>query len=139
MTPWAQAIGGILKVNGYTDFLANYGARRIADDPIKDALAILGAAMPDQSLRPGEWAELAVKEGLAKKLFSPNERDTPRGRERAIGVVLSKHRNETFEACSEATRYRLKLDGGNRRWESQSPHKRYVFNVLEEHPIPLDE
>jgi hypothetical protein len=140
MTPWAQAIGGILKVNGYTDFLANYGTRRTEDDPIKDALAILGAAIPDQSLRPAELAELAVKEGLAKTLFSPNERDTPRGRERAIGKVLSKHLQDTLEASTETTRYRLKLEGGYRRWEQgKKAQKRYVFTVLEEQSIPLDQ
>jgi hypothetical protein len=140
MTPWAQAIGGILKVNGYTDFLANYGTRRTEDDPIKDALAILGAAIPDQSLRPAELAELAVKEGLAKTLFSPNERDTPRGRERAIGKVLSKHLQDTLEASTETTRYRLKLEGGYRRWEQgKNPQNRYVFTVLEEQSIPLDQ
>jgi hypothetical protein len=140
MTPWAQTIGGILKVNGYADFLANYGSRRISDDPIRDALATLGAATPDESLRPAEWADLAVKEGLAKTLISPNERDTPKGRERAIGRVLSKHLKSTFEASTETTRYRLQLEGGYLRWEPGSkPQKRYVFNVLDEHPIPLDQ
>ena len=112
MTAWAQTIGGILKANGYTDFLANYGARRIADDPIRDALSILGASHPNESLRPREWAEEAVKEGLAKTLFSPTERDTPKGRERAIGVVLSNHLNTTFDSSTETTQYRMKLEGG---------------------------
>ena len=139
MTAWAQTIGGILKINGYTDFLANYGTRRIADDPIRDALAILGAAKPGEHLPPREWAKLAVKESLVKTLISPNERDTPRGRERAIGVVLSKHLEDTFEALSETTRYRLKLEGGYRRWErGEKPQKRYVFTVLKEQPIPLE-
>ncbi len=139
MSPWARTIGGILKVNGYTDFLANYQTRRTVDDPIKDSLSILGAAKPGEGLRPGDWAKLVVNEGLAKTLFASNERDTHKGRERAIGVILSHHLNDTFEASSDTTRYRLKLEGGNRRWKKgELPHKRYVFTVLETKSIPLD-
>jgi len=43
MTPWARTIGGILKVSGFADFLGNYRARRMLDDPIREALGILGA------------------------------------------------------------------------------------------------
>ncbi|MEN6451706.1 MAG: hypothetical protein ABFC96_14535, partial [Thermoguttaceae bacterium] len=73
MTPWARTIGGILKVNGFTDFLANYGTRKSNDDPIRAALSILGAATPGEALRPREWAKLAVEQGLARTLFSVNE------------------------------------------------------------------
>lgn len=139
MTPWARAIGGILKVNGFKDFLANYGARKTADDPIRESLAILGAAKPGKTLRPMEWAEAAVKLGLAKTLLSPNERDTPKGRERAIGIVLKRHLGSTFHAQSETTRYRLRLEGGFRRWKpGNNPHTRYVFTVLEEEAIPVE-
>ena len=55
MTHWARTIGGILKFNGFTDFLANAATRKSADDPIREALAILGAAKPNKSQRPGEW------------------------------------------------------------------------------------
>ena len=42
MTDWARTIGGILRVNGFTDFLQNYGVRRTADDPLRQALGLLG-------------------------------------------------------------------------------------------------
>jgi hypothetical protein len=50
---WAQTIGGILKANGFQDFfLANYSLRRTADDPVRQALGLLGAARREEWLRP---------------------------------------------------------------------------------------
>jgi len=132
MTPWARTVGGILMVNGFTNFLANYSTRKTADDPIREALAILGAAQPKKKLRPMTWAKLAVTLGLAKTLIPPNERDTPRGRERAIGVVMKRNRGCIFHAQSERRRkrYRLRLEGGFRRWPpGKNAHTRYVFTV----------
>ncbi len=138
MTRWARTIGGILRVNGFTDFLGNYGTCKTADDPIREALGILGVAKIGTSLRPMEWATLAVEQGLAKTLFGPNERDTPKGRERAIGRILKRHRQIVFDAETETMRYRLRLEGGCRRWEGQPPHVRYVFTQLKGEPIEED-
>lgn len=139
MSNWAKTIGGILKVNGFKDFLANYGSRRSADDPVREALAILGAAQPGKALRPDDWAKLAVTQGLSKTLFSPNERDTPKGRERNIGVILKRHIQVTFNAQTDTTDYRLRLEGGFRRWTpGKNPHTRYRFEVLSETPKSED-
>jgi hypothetical protein len=139
MLPWARVVGGILKVSGFTDFLANQGTRMAADEPLRRAVGILGAAKPGKELRPRDWARLAVRYGLAKTLIPPNERDTAKGRERAIGVVLSPLRGETFEAKSETRRYKLRLEGGLRRWVvGKNPHVRYLFEVLEEEEIPVE-
>lgn len=133
MSNWAKTIGGILNVNGFNDFLANYGSRKSADDPVREALAILGAARPGKELRPAEWAKLAVTQGLSKTLFSPNERDTPKGRERNIGVILKRHLQVTFDAQTDRKVYRLRLEGGFRRWTpGKNPHTRYRFDVLSE-------
>jgi hypothetical protein len=140
MSPWARAVGGVLKENGYTDFLANYGGHQAIVDPTRKALGILAAAMPGEALRPYEWARLAVEYGLARILFPVNERDTEKGRERAIGVIMSRHQDETFEASTETRRLKVRLEGGNRRWTSGgNPHVRYVFTVLEEGPIQVDD
>ena len=140
MTHWARTIGGILKFNGFTDFLANAATRKSADDPIREALAILGAAEPDKPQPPREWARLAVTQGLAKTLLPPNERETDHGRERSIGVVLKRHLDETFTAQTEAKVLRLRLEGGFKRWEKgKNGHVRYVFTVLGETEIPTDE
>ena len=63
-----QAVGGILKANGFTDFLANYGSVKTANDPFRDALGILAAAKPDQPLRPAEWAAVVSRAGTDPNL-----------------------------------------------------------------------
>lgn len=144
MPDWARTIGGILKVNGFTDFLANKQACRIQDDPVRQAIAILGSSRPSKPLPPLEWAKIAVDEGLAKTLFTQADRDTAKGRERGIGIVLKRHLNETFAAEREdekSGRYRItiRLQGGVRRWDSgQNPQTRYVFEVLSEEPVPIE-
>lgn len=131
MSNWAKTIGGILNVNGFKDFLANYGSRKSADDPVREALAILGSAQPGKALRPDTWAKLAVTQGLSKTLFSPTERDTPKGRERNIGVIMKRHLQVTFDVQTDQKVYLLKLEGGFRRWEpGKNPHTRYRFEVL---------
>jgi hypothetical protein len=140
MSRWAKALGGILKFNGFTDFLGNYGKIKTDSDPVREALAILGAAKPGRALRPADWAKLAVEEGFARTLFFPAERDTVKGRERAIGVILKRHLEETVEARTDRKRLKLQLDGGFRRWTpGRNPHTRYVFNVLEEEMLAVDD
>jgi hypothetical protein len=140
MTPWAQTIGGILNANGFTDFLGNYATRVTLDDPLREALAILASAAPSQSLRPAEWAELAVREGLARTVFAAGDRETPKGRERGMGVVLNRYREEIFEARTPTKKLRVQLDGGYRRWtKGKNPCTRYLFRVLEEEVLPVEE
>lgn len=139
MIGWARTIGGILKANGFEGFLANYGSRKSHDDPIREAISILGGAKPGKALRPMAWANLAVEQGLAKILFSVNERDTPKGRERAIGRILKNNLEVVFEARTDTKRYRLKLEGGFRRWDAgKNPHTRYQFMVLDEADRPVE-
>ena len=40
---WAAVVGGILKASGVRGFLTNYGKRRVANDPVRAAIALLGA------------------------------------------------------------------------------------------------
>jgi hypothetical protein len=139
MNLWAKTVGGILKANGFRDFLTNYQTCRVVEDIIRDALAILAGARPGEALRPREWSEIAVKEGLAKTLFRSHERDTEAGRERAIGVIFSKHQGETFNATTDSKRIRVRLEGGYRRWSrGKRPENRYRFTVTEESPRPVE-
>jgi hypothetical protein len=136
MTLWARTIGGILKVSGYTEFLANFAGRKAVGDPTREALAILAAARTGKALRPAEWAKVAVEQGLARTLFPANARDTDKGRERAIGVILSRHLEETFDVATETARLRVRLEGGCRRWVAgKNPHVRYVFTSLSEEVV----
>ncbi|MHB9081975.1 MAG: hypothetical protein ACYC3X_31305 [Pirellulaceae bacterium] len=139
MSPWAKTIGGILEVNGFHDFLGNVTERKAADDPVHEALAVLGAAKPGQALRPAEWAKLIMNEGLAKKLLPPNERDTESSRTRATGKLLTQHLGSTIVGRTDTMLYRFHLEGGIRRWDKgKNPHVKYVFTVLHEEPIPED-
>jgi hypothetical protein len=123
MTPWAKTVGGILKHNGFTDFLGNQQTRKAVDDPLRRAIGILGAAKPGKALRPSEWAQIAVQQGLVKTLIPTNERDTDKSRERAIGVLLKPLVGVTFEVATDTKRYTLKLEGGLRRWvQGKNPH-----------------
>jgi hypothetical protein len=139
MANWAKTVGGILMVNGFTDFLANYRATASTADPVREALAILGVSQLGEALRPAEWAELAVAQGLAKTLFPPNERDTPAGRERSIGCIMKRHLKLDFHAETDTKFYCLRLDGGIRRWtRGANPQARYRFEVLNETEKPED-
>lgn len=133
--PWAKTIGGILMVNGFTDFLANYGTRKTADDPIRRGLSILGSSYPDQWLAPGEWAKLVVDLGLEKAVIPAADQGTEAGRKRGIGVVLSNHRDETLLAETEEGSVTLQLEKDRRRWEGGEPHVRYQFATIEKKDV----
>jgi hypothetical protein len=139
MTRWAKTVGGILKHNGFTDFLGNQQTRKAVDDPIRRAIGILGVSTkPGTPLRPAEWAQLVVKQGLVKTLIPANERDTVKSRSRALGVLLRPLVGDTFEAVTERKRYTLKLEGGPRRWvEGENPHVRYQFVVLKKENLTI--
>jgi hypothetical protein len=53
-----------------------------------------------------------VEQGLVKMLIPTHERDTEKGKERAMGVLLSRHREETFEAKTETKRLLVHLERG---------------------------
>lgn len=149
MTPWARTIGGILMVNGFKDFLGNAGIRKTADDPVQEALAILGVAALrtkkdgtrlTPAIRPAEWAKMIVDQGLAKTLLPPNERDTEKSRARATGVLLSRHLDEIFHGRTDTKLYHLRLEGGCRRWgKGKNPHKRYVFTIVGQEDLPKED
>ena len=81
-TDWARTVGGILMVNGFADFLANYSQRRTADDPLRRGLGILGAARPDEWLTASDWSRLVVNLGLVTALIPEADRATDPGRAR---------------------------------------------------------
>jgi hypothetical protein len=135
---WARTVGGILRANGFTDFLTNYALRKTADDPVRHALGLLGVARPEEWLRAGDWARLAVRVGVVKDLVSPSERDTDQGRERALGVVLSAHRDETFVVETEDNRLTLRLEKARGRFDGKEAKTRYRFTVLATDVLPED-
>jgi hypothetical protein len=134
---WAQTIGGILMVAGFTDFLANTVERRSEDDPIRRGLALLGCDCPDEWLSPANWAALIAKLGLTPVLIHPADRDTPDGRARGTGVVLSNHSGENFTIETDDEVITLILEKKRARFEGE-PQTRYRFVVSERSLIPVD-
>lgn len=138
-TEWAQTIGGILKANGYDEFLANYSTRKAVDDPLRKGLGLLGAARPDHWIRSGNWAEIAAKLGLVKVLIPEADRDSEKGRERGIGVVMSAHQDETFHAETEDECLVVRLRRARRRFEQGKISTRYQFTVIDREELPADD
>ncbi|MHB1426875.1 MAG: hypothetical protein ACYC3I_27275 [Gemmataceae bacterium] len=138
-TDWARTIGGILRVNGFQDFLGNYSQHKTVDDPLRRGLGLLGAARPGEWLRPEAWANLAVKIGVTKLVIPVQDRDTDRGRERGIGVVLSAHEDETFAVATDEVVLNLKLEKKRKRFEKGGePSTRYRFLCLSRQAVPED-
>ena len=128
MGPWAQTIGGILMVNGFKDFLANYGEVRSAADPIREALSILAFHSTNEWKRVGQIAQIAVNQGLAKILMARVDASNEAACQRAMGLTLSPYVGETFVAqtATERITYQLKKQQG--RFGDKLPHNRYWFN-----------
>jgi hypothetical protein len=130
MVDCTRTVGGILQVNGFKDFLANYRSVRAACDPTGQSLGILAAAYPGKEMTAREWAALAVTQGL-DNLFSPGSRgrDKVLSREREMGWKLKAFIDHTVEFVTEdGGRLRFKLHKDKRRWEKGlDPHFRYWF------------
>jgi len=136
-SPWAKTIGGILAVSGFKDFLGNYGTRKVADDPLRLGLSLLGAAIHGESWhKPEVWARMAVTLGLVKQVVPAGDQDSHEARKRGIGVILSAHRDETFSAETDSHRLLLRLERKRGRFREKEPHVCYRFVVLEKTPIP---
>jgi hypothetical protein len=139
-TDWARTVGGILRACGFEDLLANYRVRKTADDPVRQGLALLGAARPGEWLPPAVWARLAVAIGVSRRVIPEGDRDTDKSRERGIGVVLSAHLDEMLSAESDSERLTLALEKGRKRFvPGAEPETRYQFAVRSREPLPTGE
>lgn len=129
--PWVKTIGGILMVSGFTDFLANYGSRKTADDPVRRGLGILALSKPDVWLGASEWAKLAVDHGVDKAVVPTADQGNDVSRTRGIGVVFTNHRDEQLlvEAEDGAT-VSFQLMKARRRWNEGEPQVRYQFRSV---------
>ena len=138
MGPWAATIGGILMVNGFSDFLANYSPTRAVADPIREDLGILAFSAGDEFQRVGDLANIAVAMGLQKTLLSGVDPRNEAARQRAMGRTLAPFVGETFTATTASDRilYRLKRKQG--RFEEQYPHFRYAFEEFSREPVTED-
>ena len=149
-TDCIRTVGGILMANGVTGFLDNLHTRRTVDDPVRHALGLLGTASLDRPSddvpdpagfhEPKFWAAAAARLGLVKALIPAADRDTDSGRARAMGIVLTAHRGETFELETDDHRLQFRLEKARKRFDPGSePSTRYRFEVVSRAAIPADE
>ncbi len=137
---WAAVVGGILKANGIRGFLANYGKRRVADDPVRAAIGLIGTSIHGEEWhKPEVWAREVARLGLVKQVIPSGDQESFESRKRGLGVVLSAHRNESFHVETDSERLTLRLEKIRKRHDGESPHIRYRFIVLERQSIPTDD
>lgn len=142
MGPWAATIGGILKVNGFNGFLANYGSTRATADPVREALAILAFNAGTEPLRARKLAHVAIREGLHKTLMPGVDHSNDSACERAMGVSVSPYIGETVSVSTPTHKVTYRLVKQQGRFGGSYPHFRYSFveqgrAVLTEEPDGL--
>lgn len=135
---WSREVGGILMVSGLESFFGNQETRRSEDDPVRRALAGLGAAYPGEWARSEDWAGRAARLGLTKVLIPPADQDSQDGRVRGTGVVLSNHAGETLKVETEDEIVAVQVQKARRRFDGGEPQTRYRFEVVDRRPVPAD-
>lgn len=137
---WAKCIGGILKVNDFEQFLANYNSRKTVQDPVRESIGLLGAEMLDEWKLVSKLAEKAVSLGLDRVLISSGDRGSDVARARGIGKTLSAHMDEDFHVETDSEILHLRLEKGCRRFESGGPvTTRYQFKLVSRNDLPTDD
>jgi len=134
---WAKTIGGILHVNGFTDFLGNYGTRKANDDPVRKGLGLLGAKKHDEWLQATAWAKTAADQGVMKMVIPEADRENDTSRARGMGVVLSAHEQEVFVVETEAETLTLKLEKHRGRFDGSEPQVRYRFVLVDRQSLSI--
>jgi hypothetical protein len=135
---WAKRVGGILRVNGFSNFLGNYGVRKTVDDPLRKGLGLLGAQAPDTWLQATPWAKFVSDLGLVKAVIPPADQDSEKGRARGLGVVLKAHTGETFQTETETEKLTLRLEWRRGRFQGSDPEVRYRFVLVGQEALPHD-
>jgi hypothetical protein len=127
-----------LKVNGIEGFLDNFLRRSVSDDPIRNAISVLGVHVPDQWLTVEDLAARAGMLGLLDPLVPKNARANHEATKRELGKVLTSHVDEHFVGETETQRLKFRLEKARRRFESANPHTRYRFELVESEPRDVD-
>lgn len=135
---WAQTVGGILKVNGFTSFLANQAERRTDEDPVRRGLALLGRSYPGDWARTADWANRIAILGLIKTLLPGTYQDGSEARLQGVGKVFSAHTGETLVADSEDEQVTVVLQKARRRFEGGEASTRNRFDVVSREAVPED-
>ena len=141
MAPWAKTIGGILLVNGLTDFLGNYKTTRAAVDQVREAIGHLAFYATCEAKGKGikalptmELGRLVADKGLNKVLLPGVDSGNLAACEREIGRRLTPYADETFTAPTATQTITYKLRKKADRWEGKSVSYRYVFEEIKRSP-----
>ena len=140
MKEWAQTVGGILKANGFEDFLGDYGTVVTVHDDVREALAILGAATPGRWLTATEWVGEMHRQGLSLRLIRSVDRENAASKARRLGQILTAHDAESFRLETDSGALALRL--GKRRFRREQGGEArvcYKFEVLEGTGAPEDQ
>jgi hypothetical protein len=138
-TEWAEVVGGILQVNGFESFLDNYRTRQVSGNPLREALAILGASRAGSDWLPPEtWVREMTQLNLDDRIIQRGDRGGAAALQRGIGKVLSAHVGETFTFDTEAEVLTLRLEKHRARFGTPQPHVRYRFAVVHRVAVPED-
>lgn len=137
MSPWAKTMGGILRVNGFREFLDNYKATRGAVDPIREAIGQLACyanqlarARNLQALPTRDLGLLVVEKGLHKVLLPRVDASSYAACEREIGRRLSPYEGETFSVATATETITYRLHKKAARWDEKNVSYRYLFEEL---------
>lgn len=138
MAPWAKIIGGILVVNGFTDFLGNFKATRAAVNPIRQAIASLAfyASWESKRRHGGKplsttaLAKVITDNGLHKDLGIDGSNATQCAK--MLGEKLTAHIGMTFSAETASEKITYKLSKKATHWDGKkSPvQRRYIFEEI---------
>jgi hypothetical protein len=138
MAPWAKTIGGVLMVNGFKGFLANFKAVRAAVNPIRQAIADLAfyASWESEQKQGGkplpttDLAKLLTDNGLHKDLVVDGS--NPALCAKMLGEKLTAYLGETFTVQTASEKITYKLSKKAARWNgNKSPvQRRYIFEEI---------
>lgn len=123
---WAEVIGGVLRVNGHKEFLANQGSSSAASDGDYQAFCVLSQrCTPDKANTAAELLKTARSGGLYAKL---DEIPEERARNVAFGKILSRFIGAEFRL--DDTRL-VRLEKAE---PDANKTARYVFSKVAETP-----
>ena len=125
-SPWAKTIGGILQVEGLSDFLGNRNL--LSDhDPVSHGIAELANANPNRWMRPGQWAACIIDRGLMKTLLPVTDRENEVRRAQAVGELFSRLVDESFISKTEGNLQKFVLEKRRSRENGKEAKTRYRF------------
>jgi len=133
MTDCTQIIGGILQVNGFQDFLANWGQTRALIDPVMEELGMMAATHPDTPLTAMEWVRVIRRTGSVNRLIPKEFRKSDQRVAECLGKLLSARAGMVvYSENDERERNRYRIAKHRSRMGQGEARVRYAFETEEQ-------